>query len=267
MSNPSALAGRRVVVTRPRSQADSLARGLKGLGATPIRLASIHIERANHVDGLREAIERLSEYTWVIFTSPNGVQLLWEHVEAAGMSRRDFSNCSIAAIGPATAEALQGKAIQVDFMPQQHVGESLAEEIPNVEGHRVLLPLAADARPQLPEMLRRRGAEVDEFAIYRAMEAKPDEGALAELAYGVDAITFTSPSTVENFINIANSAGLKPFEGADPALVACIGPVTAKAAELSGLRPAIVAQDYTVSGLLEALVGFYEGYGVHEQSA
>ncbi len=256
-----------MVVTRPYNQADSLTRGLETLGATPVLLATIRVEPLKRAPGLEGAIHELAEYDWVVFTSANGVRFFCERLEAAGRSARDLANCSIAAIGPATASALQARAIAVDFIAEEHVGESLAEGLPDVAGGRVFLPRAAGARPQLPEMLRGRGATVDEFAIYRAVEARPDGGALAELAAGVDAITFTSPSTVEHFMTIVESAGFNPFEAEPPPIVACIGPITADAAERSGLRPAVVARDYTVPGLLEALITFFERSRVHEQSA
>ncbi len=255
------------MVTRPYDQAESLTRGLETLGATPVLLPTIRVEPLKHAPGLDEALTKLAEYDWVVFTSASGVRFFCEHLESAGLSTRVLANCSIAAIGPATASALQTRAIAVDFVAEEHVGESLAEGIPDVAGRRVLLPRAAGARPQLPEKLSGRGATVDEFATYRAVKARPDDGALAELAAGVDAITFTSPSTVEHFMTIVDSAGFNPFDADPPLIVACIGPITADAAERSGLRPTVVAQDYTVPGLLDALINFFEESKAHEQSA
>ena len=259
--------GRRVVVTRPYEQAESLTLGLETLGAIPVLLPTIRVEPLKGVPGLDEALNGLADYDWVVFTSANGVRFLCERLDAGGLSEDNLANCSIAAIGPATAGALQTRAIAVDFVAEDHVGESLAEGLPDVDGKRVLLPRASGARPQLPQMLRERGATVDEFATYRAVEARPGDGALAELAAGVDAITFTSPSTVEHFLTIVDSAGFNPFETEPQPIVACIGPITADAAERSGLRPAVVAQDYTVPGLLDALITFFEEFKVHEQSA
>ncbi len=259
--------GRRVVVTRSYDQAESLTRGLEILGAIPVLLPTIRVEPLKRAPGLDEALNELAEFDWVVFTSANGVRFFCERLEAAGLNADDLANCSIAAIGPATAGALQARAIAVDFVAEEHVGERLAEDLPDVAGRRVFLPRAAGARPQLPEMLRGRGATVDEFATYRAVEARPDDGALTELAAGVDAITFTSPSTVEYFMTIVDSAGFNPFDADPPPIVACIGPITADAAAQSGLRPAVVAQDYTVPGLLEALTTFFEESKVHEQSA
>ena len=259
--------GRRVVVTRPYDQAESLTRGLETLGAIPVLLPTIRVEPLKRAPGLDEAVNKLADYDWVVFTSANGVRFFCEHLESVELSARDLASCSIAAIGPATASALQTRAIAVDFVVEEHVGESLAEGIPDAASSRVLLPRASGARLQLPEMLRRRGATVDEFTIYRAIEAAPEDGALAELAAGVDAITFTSPSTVEYFLTIVDSAGFNPFETEPPPIVACIGPITADAAEQSGLPPAVVARDYTVPGLLDALITFFEEFKVHEQSA
>ena len=256
-----------MVVTRPHDQAESLTRGLETLGAIPVLLPTIRVEPLKRAPGLDEAINKLADYDWVVFTSANGVRFLCERLEAAGLSADDLANCSIAAIGPATAGALLTRAIAVDYVAEEHVGESLAEGLPNIAGKRVFLPRAAGARPQLPEMVRERGATVDEFATYRAVEARPDDGALAELAAGVDVITFTSPSTVEHFMTIIDSAGFNPFKTEPQPIVACIGPITADAAERSGLRPEVVARDYTVPGLLEALITFFEESKVHEQSA
>lgn len=259
--------GRRVVVTRPYDQAESLSSGLETVGAIPVLLPTIRVEPLKRAPGFDEALTRLAEYDWMVFTSVNGVRFFCERLEAAGLSARVLADISIAAIGPATASALQARAIAVDFVAEEHVGESLAEGLPDVAGTRVFLPRAAGARPQLPEMLRGRGAIVDEFAIYRAVEARPDDGALAELSAGVDAITFTSPSTVEYFLTIVNSSGVNPFNADPPPIVACIGPVTANAAEQSGLRPSVIARDYTVPGLLEALITYFEESKIHEQSA
>lgn len=231
------------------------------IGATVVAMPAIRIEPLAAVPGLDAALADLGRYDWAIFTSANGVELYWKRLRELGLEAGQRKPRAVAAIGPGTTRALQLRGVEPDYVPAEHTGEALAHGLPDVAGRRVLLPRAAGSRPELPSILQSRGAIVDEFAVYRVAPERPESGALRELAAGVEAITFTSPSTVTNFLAIAEAAGLRPFAADRPPVVACIGPVTAAAAERAGLQPAIVARRFTAAGLVEALVEHFNGGG------
>jgi uroporphyrinogen-III synthase len=235
------LKGRRVVVTRPESQAEELCSRLRALGAEPIEFPAIAIVPPEEAGGLERAIARLDGYDWVIFTSANGVEQFW-----ARLAGKDFRG-RVAAIGPATAEALRQRGIPVHLVPAEYRAEAILDEIGEVAGQRILLPRADIARPALADGLRAMGAQVDEVAAYRTVPGRPAPAAFDALRAGVDVVIFTSSSTVRNFV--ALTAGL---DYGDPA-IACIGPVTAATARELGLRVDAVAREYTIDGLLDSL--------------
>lgn len=251
---PSPLAGKRVVVTRPEPQAPELAEPLQSLGATPILFPTIAIRPLVETGPLDEAIERLAKgaYDWVIFTSVNGVALFWERLEALGKNVLIFDGVQVAAIGPATGTALSQNGVEADYIPEEFVAEAIAEGLGDVSGRSILLPRAAIARKTLAEMLTEQGAEVDEVATYRTLPAEPDETAVAELATA-DIFTFTSSSTVRNFVKLVGGkeAALRLTQGAR---IACIGPITAGTVAEMGRTADIVAETYTIDGLVAALV-------------
>jgi len=274
------LFGKRVLITRTRRQASTLARLLAAEGAIPIELPAIEIGPSGDADAVGEAIDALtaSRYAWAVFTSANAVELWFGHLRERGLDARAFATTKVAAIGPATAEALAGRGIVADVVPKEYVAEEvvrallprLAMASPSVrpeepssaaerrlEGSRVatapriLVPRAESARPELVEGLRAAGAEVDEITLYRAAvpETAPAE-ALSLLREGaIDIVTFTSSSTVRNLTAMLNGH-IETLRGP---LVACIGPITAKTAEELGLRVDVVASEYTVEGLVRAL--------------
>ncbi|MDQ5851066.1 MAG: uroporphyrinogen-III synthase, partial [Chloroflexota bacterium] len=163
----------------------------------------------------------------------------------------------LAAIGPATADALAGHRLSVDFVPDQYVAESIVDGIGDVRGQRILLPRADIARRALVEGLEARGAEVQEVTAYRTLPANPgDLKSLLGQEPAIDIATFTSPSTVHNFVALLEDGLIQHVLGR--AVVACIGPITARAAQAEGLRVDIVATEHTTSGLLQAIVGYVE---------
>ena len=254
MPEIGALDGMRVVVTRPREQAGPLAEALTARGAQVITLPAIRLEPAPDLQPLDAALRRLETYGWVIFTSANAVRLTLERLTAVGLPPTALAARRVAAIGPATAAALEAAGVRPAFVPAEFIAERVAEGLGPVAGLRVLLPRAAGARPALPERLQAAGAHVDEIPIYRAVPLEPAPGARAALARGVDVVTFTSPSTVHGFVQMVQALGLDPRRlPGDPAFV-CIGPITAAAAAQAGLPPARVAGDYSAPGLVEALV-------------
>jgi uroporphyrinogen-III synthase len=242
------LAGLNILVTRSREQARDLSEKLAELGACPIEFPTIQITPLEDTTHLDEAVRRVMDYDWVIFTSVNGVMAFWDRLLALGLDRMMLDGVRVAAIGPATARALTGRGIQLAFMPAEFVAERIAEGLGEVSGLRILLPRAEIARKALVEQLAARGAQVDEVTAYRTLLAPVP----ADLDLDrVDLLTFTSSSTVRNFVAICQQANLRlPAQ----ARVACIGPITARTAQELGLRVDVVASQYTMDGLVEAIV-------------
>jgi len=257
------LAGRRVVVTRPEAQSDGLSGRLRALGAEPVELPVIAIAPPEAGGRLDQAIARLESYDWVIFTSVNGVEHFWARLDEL-VGRNDLSrhpsrmanefpaHLKIAAIGPATAEALRRRGARADLVPAEYRAEAILGEIGDVAGKRILLPRADIARRALADGLRAMRAEVDEVDAYRTITATPSPQAVDLLKAGVDVVTFTSSSTVRNFVRL--TAGLSY---GNP-VVACIGPVTAATARELGLRVDVTAREYTMDGLIDALERWFQ---------
>lgn len=245
--------GRRIIITRATEQAPELAARLADLGATTQTLSTIQIVPAA-TEPLDAEIMAVGSgmYTWVIFTSVNGVAAYAARLEALGYDWRAL-NAKVAAIGPATATALRAHGIRPDFVPTAYVAEAIAEEIGDMNEERVLLPRADIARPALADLLRQRGAIVHEVAAYRTITPPLDPATVAKSLQDPrpDAITFTSSSTVRGFV--AALGPMNPAEALAGIVVACIGPVTAQTARELGITPTVVATDYTMDGLATAL--------------
>jgi len=255
----------RILITRPRNQADSFANALAGAGFEPIFFPVIEIRPFEENVALDRAIEKLECYDWVVFTSVNGVdaffermQLTTEYTESTEKKEKNsvnsvFSVVKTAAIGPKTAQALEARGMTLDFVPDEYVAEAILPGLGDLRGRWVLLPRAEIARKALPEAIVAAGGVAHEIAVYQTVPAEIDREGLAALKSGVDAVTFTSPSTVENFIEIVRRAGLDPLSLPGNPEIACIGPITQKAAEESGFAETMVAEEYTAEGLVELL--------------
>jgi len=243
------LHGRAVVVTRARAQASGLARTLRLLGAEVVELPAIRFESRIESEEVRRAIAEIEAYSLICLTSPNGVRLLFEALRAAGRDARALAGATVAAIGPGTEAALTRHGIDADVVPEKFVAEALLEALgaTEVEGRRVLIPRAAEARDVLPEGLRERGAEVDDVALYETVREEPAPDAI-EAAGRADYVTFTSSSTVRNLA--AALGGRFP----DGARVISIGPVTSEAAREAGLTVHAEAERHDIGGLVEALL-------------
>ncbi|HET9495770.1 MAG TPA: uroporphyrinogen-III synthase [Chloroflexia bacterium] len=255
--------GRRIVVTRAREQAASLVERLRELGAEPLECPAISIAPLEDFSQLDAAVARLDSYDWVIFTSVNGARALVSRLGAAGKSVGDLCTRRIAAIGPATEAELRQIGCEPAFVPDTYVAEAIIEQIDDVEGRCILLPRADIARQALATGLRERGATVDEVAAYRTVHAG-GAGSLAALLSGgtIDAVTFTSSSTVRYTVEGMVEAGLDragAVEMLNRTAVVCIGPVTAATAADLGLRVSAVADEYTTEGLVSALVALFAG--------
>ena len=234
------LFGRTVVVTRARAQSSSLLARLRELGADTVEIPAIRIdEPADGGAALRAAVDGLAAYDWVIVTSPNGARRLL----AACRDARSFGSAKVAAIGPGTADALAEANVVADLLPDRFVAEGLLEVFPEGPG-RVLIPRAAEARDVLPEGLRERGWDVDVVEAYRTVQGRPSDADLARAA-SADIVTFTSSSTVRNFLAVCDTV---------PPTVACIGPITAETAREHGLTVDVEAETHTIDGLLDVLV-------------
>jgi uroporphyrinogen-III synthase len=261
------LAGRHIAITRPPSQAGPLAEQLVALGARVTSLPAIRIEPSEDTTVLDDAVRELATYDWLIFTSVNGVAAFAERLMAGGRTWDDRGRARIAAIGPATAEALAAQGVQADLVPQEFVAEALADALGNVAGQRILLPRADIARETLARELLVRGADVTEVAAYHTV-VEPIAPELLRTVLEddrVDAITFTSSSTVRGLAqsltallagdNFGGNADLG-VALAGIALVA-IGPVTASTLRDYDLEPAIVGEEYTIPGLVRALATYF----------
>ncbi len=253
----TSLAHKRVLVTRPRAQASALCDKLAALGAQPILFPTIEIAPLQDYAALDQAIADLHHYAWLVLTSVNGVAAFWDRLTRAGHDASALAGeIKVAAIGPATAQALEKHGVAARFMPDEYVAEALARSIGEVRGQRILLPRADIAREALAVELERRGALVDEIAAYRTLPAQPDPHGLAELERGVDAVTFTSSSTVRNFMALVGQDIIPPA-GSRP-VIACIGPITAQTARELGLPVDVMADEYTMDGLVAALAAFFQ---------
>jgi uroporphyrinogen III methyltransferase/synthase len=266
------LHGRRIVVTRARAQASGLAATLRALGAEVVEMPAIRIEPLIESEEVRRAVERIGDYALVCLTSPNGVRLLFEALCEAGLDARAlgggtkngqvgkrgagvvgesqmYADPVISAIGPGTARALAEHGIRPDIVPERFVAEALIESLADleVEGKRVLVARAAEARDVLPDALRERGAEVDVVALYETVREDPAPEAV-EAAQDADYVTFTSSSTVRNLTKALGDR----FPSA--ARIVSIGPVTSEAAREAGLAVDVEAERHDIDGLVAALV-------------
>ncbi len=244
------LFGKKVLVTRSRDQASELSELLREQGAEPIEFPVIRISPPESFDELDAALERIETYDWVLFTSANAVRAAVDRLHQLGRDVRSLKGPKIGAIGPATAESIASLGVRVDFTPSKFVAESVAEEFSDPAGKRILIPGAKDAREVLPEKLREKGAQVDVVTSYQTVIEESCAPPIKEMLQKgeIDIITFTSSSTVKNFVQLVGRESV--LEGVT---IACIGPITAQTAEEHGLKPDIVAEDYTIEGLVRAL--------------
>ena len=243
------LHGWRVVVTRARAQASGLAATLRSLGAETVELPAIRIESRIDAAEVRDAVNSLSAYSLVCLTSPNGARLLFEAIAEAGLDARALAGATVAAIGPGTATELARHGVRADIVPERFVAEALVEALAGieVEGSRVLIARAAEARDVLPDAIAERGAEVDVLPLYETVREEP-QAAAVEAAQGADYVTFTSSSTVRNLTEALGERFPRD------ARVVSIGPITSEAARAAGLRVDVEAGRHDIEGLVEALI-------------
>ena len=249
------LLGRSVVVTRAREQASGLADRLTALGAEVLQFPTIEIRPLTDQSTVDEAVARLGSFDWVVFTSANGVSCFWNRLGEAGKDARAFGGVRVAAIGPATAEALRARGIIPDFVPEAYIAESVAQGLveQGMTGRKVLLARAAVARDVLPDALRRAGADVFVLPVYETVpaHARLDEVMARLKERTLDYVTFGSSSTVDNFFasiseELVRESGVR---------LACIGPVTAKTLGEHGFEADVMPNSFTIPALVDAVVG------------
>jgi uroporphyrinogen III methyltransferase/synthase len=252
------LRGRRVVVTRARAQASDLSATLRALGAEVAELPAIRIAPVAGGPEIDAAVAALDEYDLVVLTSVNGVDQLFARMAERGRDARALpASATVVAIGPATAERLAGHGVRADVVPERFVAEGILDALAgrDLAGRRVLVARAREARPELVDGLRERGARVDEVALYDTLVERPEPGEL-EAALGADYVTFTASSTVRAFTGLLGPAERERLNGLR---VVSIGPVTTRAARDAGLEVHVEASEFTIPGLVAALVADASG--------
>lgn len=253
----SSLKGKRVVVTRPLKKSASLFKLLHEHGAYPILLPVIETKTVSQSTTLDNALRNLKLYDWLVLTSVEGVEAVWERIEALGIEALP-KELKIAVIGPKTATALAKKYRKPDFAPKEYVAEAIVPGLGDLSEKKVLLARANIARTTLPRLIRMQGGKVDDLIAYHTLPADPPSSSLTALKEGVDMIAFTSPSTIIFFNEIVQKLGLKIAALPGRPTFAYIGPITAAKAKNMGLPVDVVAEDYTAEGLVEAIVSHYE---------
>lgn len=253
------LFGKTVVVTRKGDQAEGMIDRLRELGAEPFFFPVIETVAPDNWAPLDEALNNLSRYDGLIFTSVNGVQFFSQRLKEIQQDIRNLKGVRVFTIGPKTAEAVRDLGICVDVVPEDFVAESLIDSIgkENITGKRFLIPRATVAREILPEKLREMGAQVDVAPAYKTIlpGLKSDTLAKRLKSGDIQVLTFTSSSTVKNFLALTGESLIPEIK---KTRIACIGPVTAKTAEDAGLTVDILPKEYTVSSLLDAIEDYYQ---------
>jgi uroporphyrinogen-III synthase len=275
-SRPSAkkklsLSGLRILVGRSRQQASSLSSGLRELGAEVVEIPFIEIRKPRSYKPLDSALKNLHLYDWLILTSVNGVEAIWERFPKLRLTKRQLKHFKIAAIGPATKQAIEKRGIKVNVVPKEYVAESVVESLRNqVAGKRVLLARARIARDVIPRELRKCGAKVDVVEAYETVIPQSSRTRLRTILKDSKrrphVITFTSSSTVRNFVALLGKnewrGSPRPRKASpiDGIRLASIGPITSSTLREFGLPVDIEATEYTIPGLIKALVRVEPGF-------
>jgi uroporphyrinogen-III synthase len=260
------LKGIRVLVGRARHQASDLSTKLRGLGAEVIEIPFIEIREPESFAKLDRALVEISRYDWLILTSVNGVNAMWERMGKLGLEGNSLEHLKVAAIGPATRKGIESRGLTVDIMPKEYVAESVVSSLRHlVEGKRTLLVRAKVARDVIPRELQNAGAQVDVVEAYETVIPEQSREALRQIFDQPENtpqfITFTSSSSVKNFATLVGQAGMQKIRsrhnlesGLRRPLLASIGPVTSATLRELKLPVDVEASEYTISGLVQAIV-------------
>jgi uroporphyrinogen-III synthase len=261
--NKLPLAGIRVVVGRARHQASALSSGLRELGATVLKIPFIEIRKPRSYMPLDSALKNLHSYDWLILTSVNGVNAVWQRLNELGLTNKQLKHLKVAAIGPATKKAIEKHGIKVNVVPEEYVAESVVQSLRDrVANKRVLLARARVARDVIPRELRKLGAQVDVVEAYETVIPKSSRTRLRAMLkdsnHRPHVITFTSSSTVRNFVTLLGKnmwprpRKASPLDGIH---LASIGPITSSTLRELGLPVDIEAKEYAIPGLIKAIRG------------
>ncbi len=247
------LINKRILITRPRARAHEFAAALIADGATPVFFSVIEIIPVGDFSILDRALQSLDQYDWLVLTSIHAVDAFFQR-HAVLEIKSIPPELRMAVVGARTAQALSAHGMKADHMPQEYTAEGMLFGLKeDIHGKRFLLPQSNLADKTLADGIRLAGGIVDEVIAYQNVTASLDVHGLEELRAGVDVVTFASPSAVRNFIELVHENGLDPFNLPGRPLIACIGPVTKKAAEKAGFGNVVVAKEYTTAGLVELL--------------
>lgn len=254
------LAGLRILVGRARHQAGALSSTLRALGAEVIEIPFIEIRKPRSYRPLDTALKNLDAYDWLILTSVNGVDAMWERLKKLRLTGKHLQHLRVAAIGPATRKALEKRGVKVNVVPKEYVAESVVKSLrTRVTGKRVLLARAKVARDIIPRELRKLGAQVDVVEAYETVIPRASRTRLCAVLKNPklrpDVITFTSSSTVRNFLALLASGQGRPLptQHLEGVRLASIGPVTSSTLRELRLRVDIEAAEYTIPGLIQAI--------------
>ncbi|HMK21865.1 MAG TPA: uroporphyrinogen-III synthase [Terriglobales bacterium] len=255
------LAGVRVLVGRAPHQAGSLSKELRKLGADVLEIPFIEIRKPRSFRPLDAALRSLGGYDWLILTSMNGVEAMWERMAKLGITKRALKHLKIAAIGPATRKAIEKRGVAVEVVPEEYIAESVVKSLRKQVGEkRVLLVRARVARDVIPRELRRAGADVEVVEAYETViprsSRKRLQSALKSPERRPDVITFTSSSTAKNFVELLGqrrTSKQRPTS-LQGAILASIGPVTSATLRELHLGVDVEARQYTIPGLISAII-------------
>ena len=250
------LSGLRILVGRASHQASALSSGFRELGAEVIEIPFIEIRKPRSYKPLDSALKNLADYDWLILTSVNGVEAVWDHLRKLRLTKRSFQHLKVAAIGPATEKAIEKRGVRVDVVPKEYVAESVVESLSRqIAGKRVLLARAKVARDVIPRELKKLGAQVDVVEAYETVIPQTSRirlrAVLKDPKRRPHVITFTSSSTVRNFVALL---GGNVWRGRPRPRVASIGPVTSATLRELGLPVDTEAKEYAIPGLIRAIV-------------
>jgi uroporphyrinogen III methyltransferase/synthase len=255
------LFGKRILVTRARAQASGFLKGLVQLGAKCVEFPTIEVVPPESWDALDMAIESLETYHWLLFTSVNGADYFLKRLDSLGKDVRDLKGLKIGAIGPKTAEVWHRMGIKPDLMPGEYRAEAVVECFKKygIKGKRILLPRATRARELLPQELKKMGAEVDVVPAYQTITPDQDTGQVRDMLQkgAIDMVTFTSSSTVINFVDMFEADGQKLLTWMSQVPVACIGPITARTAQEKGFAVNVIPPEYTIEALTESILQYF----------
>jgi uroporphyrinogen-III synthase len=253
------LCGMRVLVGRARHQAGALSSELRQLGAVVIEIPFIEIRKPRSFRPLDTALTNLAAYDWLVLTSVNGVEAMWERMRKRGLSNAAIEHLHVAAIGPATKRAIEQRGGEVDVVPKEYIAESVVRSLKNrVRGKRVLLVRAKVARDVIPQELRKAGAHVDVVEAYETVVPQSSRRRLQAALKHADkrphVVTFTSSSTVRNFVDLVDLGKRARHQALAGIRMASIGPVTSATLRELGLPVNISAKEFTIPGLVQAIV-------------